>query len=324
MCPFKFASTELRLKEDQPMQASDPLPPARRGDGILVVLQNNADRTLAIRRMNADMEALLGLAPGQAVGLAFDGILGARTRQWLQEEMEYSDDAPDLGDILSRQRDIYLRRSDGQEIKVQCTLSRLLAEGLNASFQLKIPNEREAFSQQKIRDFIALNFDGRKEIDPASGLPNHHTAETFLPFLKNYLTESNLEASFAVIRIDRHAKSLARYGRDACVELLKHAANCCHAEFRTSDMVFALSDHTLGLLLFDIGRDSARVVLNRLRWNIRNHHIVFGGKSTFSVTVTICFDMLNAQSDDSLLARCEAAIAQVDIDDRNGLIELGN
>jgi hypothetical protein len=61
-----------------------------------------------------------------------------------------------------------------------------------------------------------------------------------------------------------------------------------------------------------------------LRWNIRAHRIQFGGKSDFSVTTSISFDMLDQQRSDGLLARCEAAIANVDIDERNGLIELGN
>ena len=293
-------------------------------DGLFIVQQNNAAKTLTVHRMNATIENLLGFSAGEGVGLEFKAILGTRIAQLLSEEMEYGEDAPDLDDVLMRQRDLVLRHHrTGQEIKVQCTISRLMSDGVHASFQFVIPNEREELARQKIRDFIALNLEGRQQLDAASGLPDHQTAVTFLPFLKNYLTESKLEATLAVLRIDRHPKNLARYGSGGCATLLKHAANCCGAAFRSGDLIFALSDHTLGLLLFDISRESARVVLNRLRWNIGNHQIDFGGKANFSVTVSIGFDVLDAESDDGVLTSCEEAMAAYNTENRNGLIELG-
>ncbi|MEJ0010127.1 MAG: DEAD/DEAH box helicase [Alphaproteobacteria bacterium] len=73
---------------------------------------------------------------------------------------------------------------------------------------------------------------------------------------------------------------------------MQHVANCCRSTFRAEDLISALSDRALGLLLFDISRESARMVLNRLRWNVRNHVLSFGGKSDFSVTISIAFGML--------------------------------
>ena len=310
------------MKAEKTVSESPSEAEARRGDGLLVVLQNNELQTVTIHRMNTVIEALLGYENGQIISRDLDTILGARTAQLLKEDLEFDDEAPDLGEILLRQREIYLKHRQGHEVKVLCTVSRMMAEGTSASFQLVIPNQRDVLAKQKIRDFVALNFEGRKQLDEASGLPNHATAQEFLPFLKNYLAESEIEASFSVIRIDRHAKNLARYGKPGANHLLQHAANCCRAAFRAEDMIFALSDHTLGLLLFDISRESARIVLNRLRWAIRNHHIEFGGKSSFSVTTTIAFDMLTVDTGDALLARCEEAIATVDVDERNSLIEL--
>lgn len=295
---------------------------ARRDDGILVILQNNAEKTLTIKRANVVMEELLGYGAGELNSHKLDMVLGKRTSVMLSEDVEYKDEAPDVGDLLSRQREIRLKHRLGEEIIVNCKITRLMAEGMSACFQLVIPNERESMEHRKLHDFIALNLQGRQQIDGATGLPDRHTIEDFLPLLKNYLVESGIEAGFAVMRLDRHPKSLARYGAADCVKLLQHAAKCSANTFRREDMIFALSDHTLALVLMDISRESARLVFNRLRWNIRSHRIDFGGKPDFSVTVTVCFDMLNAQTGDDLLARCEKAVAEFDIDERNGLIEL--
>jgi len=287
------------------------------------VMQNNDDKSLIISGMNETLEAMLGYGPGEVLNRKVETILGAAAAAAIVDDLEYTDDAPDFGDLFPRIRDVRLRRRLGEEIKVNCTLSRLMSQGRNACFQIVIPNEHERLAGSKLSDFIALNLEGRKELDPATGLPNHKTAKEFLPLLRTYLAESEMDVVFAILRLDRHQKSLERYGKDACAKLLLHAYNCCRSTFRAEDMIFALSDHTLGVVLFDISRESARVVFNRLRWKIRNHRIEFGGKSDFSITTCIGFDMLVAESADEVFERCELAIMGLDASERNALIETG-
>ncbi len=309
----------------QPEDVKLPVPSlgtARRGEGVLVVQQNNQDKSLIISSINETLETMLGYAKGEVVSRRLETILGQREAQILEDDLEYHDDALDFGDIFSRIREVRLRRRMGDEIRINCTVSRLMSHGQNACFQLVIPNEHERLATTQLKEFIALNLEGRKELDAATNLPNHKTAKEFLSLLKNYISATNIKVVFAVIRVDRHQKSLARYGREACAQLLIHAANCCKTTFRAQDMVFALSDHTLGVMLFDISRESARVVFNRLRWKIRNHHIEFGGKSNFSITTCISFDMLGAESAEEVFERCELAIMGLDSNERNALIEL--
>lgn len=295
----------------------------RKGDGLVVLLQDNAQKRLTIHSTNAIVANLLGYAEGELSGQALESILGQRVAGVLAEDLEYADDAPDVGELLGRQREFRLRHRLGHEIASPVTISRLMAQGQQACFQLVLPNEREARAQQQLKDFLKLNLEGRQLADDATGLPNRETAQTHLGLLKNYTAGNGMTAAFAVIRLDRHEKSLARYGAAACVELLKHAASICRSTFRTEDVICAMSDHTIGLILLDISRESARMVLNRLRWNIRNHRIVFGGKSDFSVTVSISFDMLDEHRGDTLLERCEESAAALDVDARNVLVELG-
>lgn len=307
----------------QPIVEPETKTEARRGDALLVILQSNSERSFTIDRMNEAAEELLGFEAGEMIGRALETVLAPRTAEFLADEVEFEEDAPDLGDVLMKQREIRLRHRDGSEIPVVCTVSRLMSQGMKACFQLVIPNQREALARQKVRDFISLNLEGRKQLDETLGIPNRATALEFLPLLENYLSEGSVEACFAVLRMDRFEKSVARYGNAGCLQLLQHMSNCCRSSFRSEDIVFALSPQNLGVVLFDISRESARLVFNRLRWNIRNHHIEFGGKSTFSVTTTIVFDMLDSKRGTSVLERSEAAVAAVEVDERNGLIELG-
>lgn len=305
------------------MESTMPETSGRRGDGVLVLVQDNEHRQLIVQRANEALCNLLGYAAGELDNGALESILGTRIAEALQEDLEYSDDAPDVGELLSRQREFRLRHRMGQELPVTITLSRLMAQGHHACFQLVVPNEVESRSQQQLRDFLKLNLEGRQTLDSITGLPDRGTARTYIDLLKNYTASNGMEAAFVVIRLDRHEKSLARYGKAACVQLIQHVANCCRSTFRAEDVVCVLSDHTLGMMLLDISRESVRVVLNRLRWSVRNHRIDFGGKSDFSITISLSFDMLDEHKGDTLLERCEDAVTKLDKDTRNYLIELG-
>lgn len=295
---------------------------ARRGEAVLVVMQDNSSRTITVAGANPMAETLLRVPQGALDSLPVVNILGAKLNKAITEDVEFTEGAPDFGDIFSRQREVKLRCRNGEEIPVSCRLSRLMSQGKNACFQLVVADERERSSQQKLQDFIRLNLDGRKVVDGATGLPDRNTAKTFLPLLKNYLAESHLQAVFAVVHLDRFDKSLHHYGSAACTQLLAHAHSCCRASFRSVDLMFALSDRALGVVLFDISRESARIVLNRLRWAIKSHRFDFGGKPDFSISTSISFDMLNPDAPLAALEECEAAIEALEANERNHLIEL--
>lgn len=295
----------------------------RKGDAVMIVLQNNAEKRLIVRNANEVLCNLLGYAEGELKDRELEAVVGVKIAQMLKEDLEYSDDAPDMGELLARQREVKLRHRLGNELTLPLNISRLMAQGKDACFQLVVPNEVEGRAQQQLKDFLKVNLEGRQQIDEKTGLPDRSTAETYLGLLKNYIANNGMQAAFAVIRVDRFEKSLARYGRQGCIEQLQHVANCCRSTFRVEDTVCVLSDSTIGLVLLDLSRESVRVVLNRLRWNVRNHRIVFGGKSDFSVTISLSFDMLTEHGGDTLMDRTEEAVGKLDADTRNYLIELG-
>jgi len=294
---------------------------ARRGEAVLLVQQDNASRSLIINGINESLEALLGYGKDEVLNRRLETILGKREAELIAEDLEYEDNAPDFGDIFPRIRDVRLRRRMGDEIQVDCTVSRLMAQGEKACFQIVIPNEHDRMVATKLSDFIALNLEGRKELDPTTGLPNYKTAKEFLPLLKNFYAESQVNVVFAMIRMDRHDKSLARYGREACTQLLLHVNHICRSTFRADDLIFSLSDSTLGLVVFNISPESARVVFNRLRLKVRNHRFAFGGKADFSITTCIGFDLLDLNDVTGVFARCEATMNALDASERNMLVE---
>ena len=293
----------------------------RKGDGYLIVVQDNAARQLIIDAVNDAAAAALDYPVAELKGRKLEVILGNQVALVIEEDLEYADDAPDMADVLSRTRELRLRKRLGEEISVPTTINRVMAEDRNPRFQLIIPNEREGRAKEQWRGLLKSSFDGQTELDPITRLPNRATAEAYLRTVGHYMAEGEFDAAFAVLRLDRYGKSLARYGEAGVSQLIQHVASICRSTFRGEDVICQLGPDKLGLLLIDISRESVRLVLNRLRWNIRTHTITFGGKADFSNTVSIAFDMLTADNGDALLARSEQAVEGLDADSRNSLLE---
>lgn len=294
----------------------------RKGDGYLIVVQDNASRVLTIDSMNESAAQQLGYALEEIKGRKLEVVLGQRTALAIDEDLEYDDAAPDMADILARQREIRLRKRSGEEMAVPPTIHRVMAMDKNPRFQIILPNEREGREKLQVKQFLQNSLAGQMQPDPATGLPDRNTAEAYLRSVGHSTAETDMEAAFAVLRLDRYEKSVARYGAQPTMQLVQHVANCCRSTFRSEDVIFALHGPYLGLLLIDISRESVRLVLNRLRWNIRTQVIDFGGKADFSTTVSIAFDMLNRDNSAELLTKGEQAVAQLEADARNSLIEL--
>ncbi len=316
---MKLSSLVKRGDSVDPTEKSNA---SRRRDGVVLIVQNNADKQLIIAETNEVAANLLGYAQGDLTNRNVMDILGVRTQSFLQEELEFHDDAPDFGDVIARQRIVRVKNRVGDEMALPCTVLRVVSQGHHPRFQLVLPDETEQRAREQLSQFLKTNLESRLERDAATDLPNRATTESYLELMKSYVAAGDMSVAFAIIRIDRFERSLARYGAADMAKMVKHVASFCRATFRSEDMISLLSPSTLGVLLFDISRESVRVVLNRLRGQIRSHHIAFGGKANFSVTISVAFDMLDADRGAGVLPRCEQAMANVDGDARNSLIEL--
>lgn len=294
----------------------------RKGDAVLRIAQDNEKRALIIEDINPSALSWLGYAPDEVKGRKFEVLLGHESALVIDEELEYDDAAPDMADIFAKYRTLRLRLRNGQEINAAYRIHRLLAENHQSHFQVILPNDRDDRARQNLREFLKTNFEGHQQLDPVTGLPNRATMEATIARLKNFSSETDSQICVATLRLDRFEKSVAQYGVAASQDLLRHVVNCCRSTFRSEDIIGSL-DQQVALLLINLSRESARVVLNRLRWNIGSHAIEFGGKANFSVTVSLAFDMLSEDNSGEILKICEEAVIGIDTNARNAFVELG-
>lgn len=288
----------------------------------MIVCQNNEKQSVKIKQVSEGLAEALDYRVSDLEGIDLERILGENTRTVFVDGLEYEDDAPDLEDVLKHVAGFRLKNSSNEEVPYILKILRDEARDQHHWFRLILSDERREMESNSVINALHSSMAGVRSVDEVTGLADHHCAEQYLQMAQRYVQTHGVSACFAVVRIDRHPKNLAQYGKDQCIELLKHVASCCKTKFRANDVVCQLSDHTVGLLMFDISYESARVVLNRLRWFIRKHHIQFGGKSNFSVTVSVAFTALHKDEERDVLALTEQIIADTDSEERSLLIEL--
>ncbi len=304
----------------QPETINAPVSFSEIPDFYMHVGQDNEKKTLIIDDVNDGFCDLLASRP--------DHVIGTDLRDWFAkatidelEELEFTSDTPDLFEILSKLRAVKWKLETGSEVSFPLKISRIDASSSAARFKLSVPNERNARAKAQLSEFLQNYFAGQVVLDEATGLANRQSCLGFYDSLVHFVHAHEIPVAFATIRLDRFDKSISLYGEKACLELIKHVARGCQRALAPEDVVARLNDQQLALFMFNVSRESARVILNRLRWLIRSHRIVFGGKSDFSVTVSFAFNMLGDE-ETNITEQCEAALTELPEDERNRLIEL--
>lgn len=295
--------------------------PSRRGDATVIVCQNNDERRITIDSVSSSAEELLQQSESALKGKEINALFSQRTLDALADYLEYEEDSGDLDEIIPRIRDIKIIRGE-TEIPVDVKIIREPARDRYSWFRLILRGEDHDLESSSLRAMLHANLEGHQALDPITELPDRDTALKALELTSGYVSNKNLQACFAVIRIDRHSKNISQYGHTQCGYLLKHIANASRRNFRSDDVISRISDEHIGVVLFDISFESARIVLNRLRWFISAHRINFGGKTNFSVTISVSFAPINEERDAKVLERCESVLIELAEDERNQLIEL--
>lgn len=304
----------------QPETTNSPVSFSEIPDFYLHVAQDNEGKTLMIDDVNEGFSDLLATRP--------DHLIGTDLRDWFAkgtidelDELEFTSDTPDLFEILSKLRTVKWKLETGSEVSFPLKISRIDASSTAARFKLSVPNERNARAKAQLSAFLQAHFEGHVVLDEPTGLANRQSCLSFYDSLVHFVNAHDIPVAFATIRIDRFDKSIALYGEKACLQLIQHVARGCQRALAPEDVVARLNDQQIALFMFNVSRESARVILNRLRWLIRSHRIVFGGKSDFSVTVSFAFNMLSDEAH-NVAEQCETALVELSEDERNRLIEL--
>ncbi len=299
---------------------------ARQNDAVIAICQNNAAQTITVSIANEEAAEMLGYDDSAALhDTNFLTLVSEKVREAILENVEFEDDSHDVDQVLARSREFKMIHQDGREVACDVKVTRMMAPDGNHHFRLVLRDDKAKREENMLIRAIHDNLAGYAVMDEALMVPNRQSTFDFLKTVVRHVSQHELSACFAVVRLDRYEKSIARYGEDGTNEQLRFVIEGMIRNFRSDDVICYLGNGLVGIVLFNIPHDSVRVVLNRLRWNIATRKIEYGGKKDFSITVSITFKYLSEDDEaEDIVDRCETLIASIDVEKRGEMNEFAS
>jgi len=281
----------------------------RSNDAVITICQNNVAKSIEITGVNKAGEDLLGYSVQDLTGKPLFQILPPRIATMLKEYVEYESDANDVGQVLSKVQSFSTIDHSGRESGYRLKVVRTESTGSSISFNLVLQDKTGLRKNEALRKAIQDNFRGHEVLDPDTGLPDRYSLTKDIELMGYYNNKSDLRSCFGIMQLDHYDELLSQYGRPACHNIVKHIALLSRNSLRPDDVVGVISYKRVGILLLDTSIESARMAVNRLRWQIAANPFLLPDKTSVGLSVSISFSRIGGRvSDKSVMDNCENAL----------------
>lgn len=243
------------------MDASITQPLHRSHEGVILFSQNNITQQLTIQAVNSRAQEYCGYSEEFLKGADFLQLFDTNTRNAIQENLEFHDDAEGLEFVMRRIPQPILLHKDGTAHTLHIQLIRIDARDQQQWFRLLLSSPVDEQQRRAFKHALEENFKGYETIEPESGLPDAQSFLKDIEMMHYYANNKELSSCVALVRLDKPAIHTP-HGLAA----LKHLAGILRRNLRVEDRISRLDSDILGLGLVDATTESTRVVLNRLRW----------------------------------------------------------
>ncbi len=280
----------------------------RRHDAVLVVCQNNEARKIEIAAVNDQAQTITGYTNEEMVGSSLLEILDDSSVQLLNEQIDFAPSHNDVADVLTKVRSLHVRTKAGdmQEFRLRVVRSEMI--GSHPTFHLVLEDERIALENDNFKKVLKENFKGHEVLEERTGLPNRLSLMKDLEMFQFFAKKREVTASFAVLQLDNAAQMAAMMGDQVPYQVLKHLGQLCTQRLRNEDTVGLLSGDSLGMILMQITPQSARVVLNRLRWSAASMPVILDTGKRVDPEISIAFHMIGTQGPENIIVSCEQQV----------------
>lgn len=283
----------------------------RKGDGLILVCQNNEAASLTVQEVNPIFCEMTGFETDEVEQRSLKDILGKKLQEYLEDYLEFEDDAHDMQQVLSKvaRNEFMIRCKNGQEKAVHCKIVRSNAYDRHQWFRLILQDERYYREEDAKRAILAENFRGYEKLDAQTQLPDKATLEKDMELVQHYVSGAHMSALYVLVRLDDYNHMMG-FGKEVATKAINHVASALRRNLRADDRICLAEGNVLGLILTDITLESARVVLNRLRWQVVSDRmrIKDGVSTSLNISVAYC-PITEHEQCTAIMKRCASALA---------------
>lgn len=295
----------------------------RSNDAVITICQNNSAKSIEITDLNKPAEELLGYKNAELAKSPLWKILPPRIGSLLEEYVEFSSEGGDVGQVLGKVQSFAIVGRDEKETGYRLKVVRAESTGNMITFKLVLQDRLGLRKNEALRKAIQENFHGHEVIDPDTGLPDRNSLAKDIELVGYYNSKNNMRTCFSVLQLDHYDNLFSQYGRPACLAMIKHIAGICRQNLRPEDVVGSISHKRIGVILLDTTPETARMVANRLRWQIASNPFVLPDRTNVGLSVSVSFCGISGRiSDKKLIDDCAAVLDGLKANSANALIEV--
>ncbi|MDG1287106.1 MAG: diguanylate cyclase [Rickettsiales bacterium] len=280
----------------------------RRHDAVLIVCQDNNAQRIEVAAINEQAKKITGYSSEEVVGKRLHELVDDNLREVLDERIHFVVGQDDVADALMRVRKLSLKTKNGamQEFRLRVVRSEVMDS--NPTFHLVLEDERVALENDGFKEVLKENFRGHEVLEEQTGLPNRSSLMKDLELFQFFAKKREATACFAVLQLDNTAELSAMMGAQVPYQVLKHLGQLCAQRLRTEDTVGLFSGQALGLILMQITPESARLVLNRLRWSAASMPVILDTGKRVDPEISIAFHMIGEATPEAIMIGCEEQV----------------
>jgi diguanylate cyclase (GGDEF)-like protein/PAS domain S-box-containing protein len=283
----------------------------RKNEGMILLCQNNEDQTLLIYGINPRAHEITGFDPEEIRGRSLMEIVPKPIRETIRDYVEFSQNGTDIAAVLRKMREFQLLNAEGDAVPLEIKVAQAEARDAHFWYRLILKDQDYEQNLKQFHQAVAAAYKGHEVLDEDTGLPDRLSFVDDMDVVRRYAGESGVSCCIALFRVDRYDEFLRYYGKAAAILALGQTGETLRRNLRADDKIARVEADTLGVILLDISRESARVVLNRLRWAAASEPIRIPDMiSTPKVTVSVAFSMLRPEHPASALEACERDLAR--------------
>lgn len=282
----------------------------RASDAVITICQDNERKLVEIRDINRPAEGVLGYGAQSVSGKPLAGFLPKRIQALLHEYVEFEPEGNDVGNVLSKVQSFCMLDSKGKEAAFRLKVVRIESPDGRAHFRLILQGKTPDRKEEAFRSLLRENFKGHEVLEPNTELADRNSLVKNIELTHYYVVKEALHASVALLALDNYDALAAQHGAGVCYGMLKHIAQLAKQNLRGDDTVGCPAPSSLALILLDTTPESARMVLNRLRWLVAANPYADAKGNNVPLTVSIAHVSMEAEvTVKDLLPRLEAQLA---------------
>jgi diguanylate cyclase (GGDEF)-like protein len=294
----------------------------RSNDAVITIRQDNERRAIDIRELNDSAQEVLGYPAETVAGRALSELLPARIRTLLDEYVEFDQDGNDVGTVLGKVQSFCVVDNGGKEHAFRLKVLRSESLDRHLYFRLILQNKASVRKDEAFRAALRDNFKGHEILDADTGLPDRNSIAKDLELVVYYAHKEALRACLAIFDLDGAKDIIRKHGKEVGHGIIKHIAMLAKQNLRLDDTIGTLAEGRVAILLMDTNLESARMVLNRLRWLVAANPYFLPDKSTLPITVSIGFAPIGDISNKTLLADSERFMDHLPQGGGNALVQI--